>query len=108
MYAVAAINGRGPVQLELSFEDFLYSGVMRRQAQVAMCRPDDLIVDHLPAFDCGDVDEVREAFAEACEQASEYGVSKVQLDDRDVAYVRHRFLGPHRLRLVEPELLPAA
>lgn len=108
MYVLAAFRGCHPVQLELSFEDFLYSGLMRRQAQVAMCTPDDLITDHLPGFDCGDSTEVREAFAEACEQASDYVVSKVTLDDEDEQFVRQCFLGPDRLRLVDPDLLPAA
>ena len=106
MHAVAAISGRGPVQLELSFEDFLYSGVMRRQAQVAMCSPDDLIVDHLPAFDCGDADEVREAFAEACEQASDCAVSGVKLDDDDLLFTRRHFIEsrPFRLLIGDPPL----
>ena len=108
MQALAVFSGRAPVQLELAFEDFLCSGVMRRQAQTAMCSPDDLIYDHLPAFDCGDTEEVREAFAEACEGASDYTVEKVRLDDRDVAYVRRHFLGQGHLRLVEPDFLPAA
>ena len=106
MHAVAAISGRDPVQLELSFEDFLYSGVMHRQARAAMCSADDLILDHLPPFDCGDPEEVREAFAEACEQASDCAVSRVKLDDDDLLFTRQHFIEsrPFRLLIGDPPL----
>ena len=107
MRAITSTGNGYPVQLELSFEDFLYSGVMHRQARVAMCSASDLISDHLPAFDCGDNDELREAFAEACEQASDYRVSKVSLDDRDVEFVMQNFFGRENLRVVD-EWLPEA
>ncbi len=107
MHALVMRRGFAPLQLELPFEDFLASGVMRRQAQVAMCSPDDLVYDHLPAFDWDD-DEIREAFAEACEQASENAVSKVKLDDDDLLFVRRHFLGPDKMRLIDFDYLPAA
>ena len=107
MQIQSVLNGTSACQMKLGFEDFLYSGLMRRQSKVAMCEPEDLIMDHLPPFDWNDDEEVSEAFAEACEEASEYEVEKVRLDDLDLAFIRRHFARPERLRLVLPELTPA-
>mgnify|MGYP006279356211 FL=1 len=96
---VAAGRGRN-TQLEIPFEDFMDSGHMTRRAQVAMCSPDDLVTDYLPAFDPGDAEEIREAFGEACEQAVDGQIDKVRLDDDDVSYARQHFLEERRFRLV--------
>ena len=109
MRAVSSMRGAaGTMTLQLTFEDFLHSGCMRSRAVSAMCDPEDLIYDHLPAFDCGEPDEIREAFAEACEQGSDHAVSKVELDDRDLEYVRTRFLRERRFRYVPGAMPPAA
>ncbi len=104
---VNAGTGHG-VQMELAFEDFIASGHMHSLARAGMCTPYDLILDHLPGFDCGDPDEIREAFAEACEEASEYGVRKVKLDDDDIEFVRREFLENRRFRLTGYPPLRAA
>jgi hypothetical protein len=101
MQLIAAFRGRTPVTMELSFEDFLCSGLMQRQAKAAMCSADDLVTDYLPDFDCSNPDEVREAFAEACEQASEYAVSQVRLDDDDEKFVQQHFLRARHFGLSE-------
>ena len=101
------LNGTSACQMKLGFEDFLYSGLMRRHSKVAMCEPEDLIIDHLPRFDWNDDDELSGAFVEACEEASEYRVEKVRLDDSDLKFIRRHFFKPDRLRLVMPELTPA-
>ena len=100
MQAIVESSRGSSMEMQLSFEDFIESGHMKNLSKVNMCSPYDLIVDHLPAFDPGDGEEVREAFAEACEEASEYGLRKVKLDDRDVAYARHEFLENRRFRVV--------
>ena len=100
-------DGKAPFQMKLGFEDFLYSGLVRRQSMVAMCEPEDLIMDHLPPFDWADDEEISEAFAEACEEAVEYQVDKVRMDGNDLAFIRRHFARPDRLRLVQYELLQA-
>ncbi len=59
--AFRTVNGR-PLSLTIPFEDFLASGEMRRQALVNLCSPEDLVLDHLPAFDPDDDDEKAKAF----------------------------------------------
>ena len=107
MQVQTMFSGRAPCQMRLGFEDFLCSGLVRRQSMVAMCEPEDLIMDHLPPFDWGSDEEVSEAFAEACEEAVEYRIDKVRLDDQDLAFIRRHFARLGRLRLVRTELLPA-
>ena len=100
-------SGKAPFQMKLGFEDFLYSGLVRRQSMVAMCEPEDLIMDHLPSFDWGDDEEISEAFAEACEEAVEYQIDKVHMDNNDLEFIRRHFARPDRLRLVQNEMLHA-
>ncbi len=107
MQIQSVLNGASACQMKLGFEDFLYSGLMRRQSMVAMCEPEDLIMDHLPHFDWGSDEEVAEAFAEACEEAVEYQVDKVSLDDNDLIFIRRHFARQDRFRLVETGFLPA-
>ena len=107
MQVQTMFSGKAPIQVRLGFEDFLYSGLMRRQSLVAMCEPEDLIMDHLPPFDWGSDEEVSEAFSEACEEAVEYQVDKVQMDGNDLAFIRRHFARPDRLRMEQHELLPA-
>jgi hypothetical protein len=104
---VTSRQSRG-MQLEMALEDFLDSGRMACRAKAAMCSPDDLILDYLPAFDAGDADEVREAFGEACEQAVDGEIGKVQLDDDDVLFVREHFLNDRRFRITQGWLPEAA
>jgi len=107
-FLASTTSGNRGAQLQLSFEDFLYSGCMRRQATTAMCEPEDVIYDHLPTFDCGEPEEIREAFAEACEAGSDYTVDKVELDDQDLNFVRRRFIEGRMFRLVPGSMPPAA
>ena len=104
---VDSVTGNS-MQMQLSFEDFMESGHMKNLSKVNMCSPYDLVLDHLPGFDPGDGEEVREAFAEACEEASEYGVQKVKLDDSDVEFARRQFLENRRFKVVGDEPLFAA
>lgn len=108
MHAIIASGFCANMQIEIPFEDFLGSGHIRVQAKVAMCTPDDLIIDYLPAFDPADADEVREAFGEACEQAADGGLNKVRLDDDDVLFARRHFLRSRRFRLAGELYLDAA
>ena len=108
MLAVVRPFSRRPQTLTISFEDFLSSGVMRRQALVEMCRPEDLVLEHLRDFDAGDPDEIRQAFGEACEQALGNRLSVIRLDDHDLRFVRRRFLNNRSLGFVSTEPLPAA
>ena len=107
MHMQTMFSGKAPFQMKLGFEDFLYSGLMRRQSKVAMCEPEDLIMDHLPPFDWADDEEISEAFAEACEEAAEYQIDKVRMDGNDLVFIRRHFARPDRLRLAEKDLLPA-
>ncbi len=80
--------------MQMSFEDFLSSGVMRRQALLGMCEPEQIILDYVsPDMDLTSVHEIREGFAEACEQASNYALIDVELDTSDVLFIQ-RFLLP--------------
>ncbi len=81
--------------LQTTFEDFLASGVMRRQALLNMCQPQDVIADYLsPSADLDDPMELRETFAEACELATEGAVSSVELDAADISFI-HQLFGNH-------------
>lgn len=99
MIALVAF-GHGVRSVDLPFAVFLGSGFLAAHAKAAMCTPKELVADHLPAFDPDDEDEVREAFAEACEQATDGETARIQLDEADLRFVRRRFLhdnptGPH-------------
>ena len=106
----AIINARHSqsMQLEMSLEDFMSCGRVTRNATVAMCSPEDLVMDYLPPFDPGETEEIREAFGEACYQAVDGAIDKIQLDDTDVAFVRRHFLRGRQLRLLETPLPDAA
>lgn len=79
-------------ELQIPFEDFLVSGIMRRQALLNMCEPADVITDYLsPSADLDDPMELRETFAEACELATDHALADVQLDDQDVLFIRAQF-----------------
>ena len=51
MNALACSERGTNAQIDIAFEDFMSSGHMHNRAKAAMCSPDDLIVDYLPAFD---------------------------------------------------------
>jgi hypothetical protein len=87
-------------QINMPFEDFLFSGFVSGHARAAMCDPEDLVRDHLPAFDPDDEEEVNEAFREACEQATEGEATNIRLDDADLHFVRQAILSP------EPHIIP--
>jgi hypothetical protein len=87
-------------RINMPFEDFLFSGFLSGHARAAMCSPEDLVRDHLPAFDPDEEEEVGEAFREACEQATEGEASNVHLDGRDLRFVRNAILSP------EPNIIP--
>jgi len=100
--------GHGCRQINMPFEDFLFSGFLSGHARAAMCDPEDLVRDHLPAFDPDDEEEVGEAFREACEQATEGEASNVRLDRRDLRFVRDTLVDPDPLILPFPHPLGAA
>jgi hypothetical protein len=108
MHAIINARHSQSMQLEMSFENFLSSGRIARSAKVAMCSPEDLVMDYLPPFDPGEPDEIREAFAEASYQAVDGAIDKIRLDDEDVAFVRRHFLRGRQLRLLETPLPDAA
>jgi len=108
MYALASSRRGRNAQIDIAFEDFLSSGHMCNRAKAAMCSPDDLIVDYLPTFDASDADEVREAFGEACEQAVDGEIDKVQLDEEDLRFVRQHFIEGRHFRLDTKYPLDAA
>jgi hypothetical protein len=87
-------------QINMPFEDFLFSGFVSTHARAAMCDPEDLVRDHLPAFDPDDEEETREAFREACEQATDGEATNIRLDHRDLRFVRNAIL-PR-----EPNIIP--
>jgi hypothetical protein len=87
-------------QINMPFADFLFSGFVSPHARAAMCDPEDLLRDHLPAFDPDDEEETCEAFREACEQATEGEATNIRLDDADLHFVRHAVLSP------EPHIIP--
>jgi hypothetical protein len=84
----------------MPFEDFLFSGFVSPHARAAMCDPEDLVRDHLPAFDPDDEEEVSEAFREACEQATDGEATNIRLDRRDLRFVRDAILP------MEPNIIP--
>lgn len=77
------------VQLELPLREFLGSRLMQHQAGIAMCTPNELIAGYLPADPAAlDAEEFGLALAEACEAATEFSVSHVRLDERDLRYAQ--------------------
>jgi len=106
MLALVAL-GHGVRSVDLPFAAFLGSGFLAIHARAAMCSPKELLSDHLPAFDPEDDEEVREAFAEACEQATDGQTARVKLDETDLRFVRRRFL-PHTPSPLGPRPLMAA
>jgi hypothetical protein len=87
-------------QINMPFEDFLFSGFLSGHARAAMCDPEDLVRDHLPAFDPDDEEEVGEAFREACEQATDCEATNIRLDHADLRFVRDTLVEP------EPNIIP--
>ena len=85
-------NGR-QLSLDIPLPDFLYSGVMVRQAKAAMCEPEDLLRDYvredLAVY--GDDEEVAQEFGEAVMLATDHAVTNVEIDREDLAYVRQHF-----------------
>ncbi len=83
---------RRQFELQITFEDFLCSGVMRRQALLNMCEPEQVVLDYLsPSADLNDPMELRESFAEACELATDHELSDIRFDADDVRFIRHHF-----------------
>ena len=89
-------------QINMPFEDFLFSGFLSGHARAAMCDPKDLVRDHLPAFDPDDEDETCEAFREACEQATDSEATNIHLDRADLRFVRNTLVEP------DPFIIPFA
>lgn len=82
------------LELNITFEDFLCSGVMRRQALQSMCEPEQVICDYLsPSADLNDPMELRETFAQACELATDHELSDIRFDTSDVLFIRRHILG---------------
>jgi len=95
--------------LDIPFEDFLHSGVMRQQALVSMCEDGeglirDFVCEEAAAY--GDDGEVGQAFGEAAMLASDQAVHNVELDETDVAFVRQRFGRNRGFALVERGIPP--
>lgn len=107
MHALISSGMRRNAQLDIPFEDFLSSGRMHSHARAAMCSPEELIVDYLPPFDAGDPAEVREAFGEACYQAADGDVDKIEFDADDLRFIQDHFVRARQFRLV-PSYLPDA
>ena len=98
----AFVNGFLGTQLtmEMPFEDFLSTGVMRRQSLASMCEPETLILDYVhDDVDTEDSDELAQAFAEAAELASDGEVWMVQMEPEDIEFVRRRLCRHHGMRL---------
>ena len=89
-------------QIDMPFRDFLFSGFLSGHARAAMCSPEDLVRDHLPAFDPDDEEETCEAFREACEQATDCEATNIRLDRHDLRFVLNAILSP------EPHIIPFA
>jgi hypothetical protein len=100
--------GHGLRQIDMPFRDFLFSGFLSPHARAAMCDPEDLVRDHLPAFDPDDEEETSEAFREACEQATGGETTGVRLDHADIAFARRRLVDPDACILHFPHPLGAA
>jgi hypothetical protein len=81
-------------QINMPFRDFLFSGFLSGHARTAMCDPEDLVRDHLPAFDSDDEEETCEAFREACEQATDNEATNIHLDLADLRFVRNTLVDP--------------
>ena len=95
-------------RINMPFEDFLFSGFLSGHARAAMCDPEDLVRDHLPAFDPDDEDETQEAFREACEQATDGEATRVRLDREDLRFVRSRLAARESLCIPFGQPLGAA
>ena len=103
----AFVNGLLGTQLtmEMPFEDFLATGVMRRQSLASMCEPETLILDYVhDDVDTEDSDELAQAFAEAAELASGGEVWMVQMEPEDIEFVRQRLCRNHGMRLATAPL----
>lgn len=79
------------VALSMPLSEFLASRLMEKRARAALCTPGELVVGYLPV-DCAvlDSEELALALAEACEAATEFSVSHVHLDRRDLRYAQRR------------------
>ena len=89
---VQGLNGRQLV-LDIALEDFLSSGLMYRQAKVAMCDSGeellrDCVCEDAAAY--GD-EELAGAIADALFIASDSAVTNVQLEQADIVYIRRHF-----------------
>ena len=84
-------------RINMPFEDFLFSGFLSGHARAAMCDPEDLVRDHLPAFDPDNEEETCEAFREACEQATDGEATNIRLDRADLRFVRNTLVEPDPL-----------
>lgn len=104
---VNGVNGAQPT-LDMSFEDFLSTGPVFRQAQAAMCDPEDLICDFVQedVARYGDDDEIADAFSHAAMLATDQAVRNVELDGDDIAYVRQRFGWQRGFALVDMGIPP--
>ena len=108
MHAVLTATNHRAMKLETPFERFLHGRAMLNKAKRQFCEPEELILDHLPQFEAGSEEELAEAFAEACEQATGGSLSKVAMNKSDLAFARRHFLESRRFRFVMPMPLEAA
>ena len=88
----------GQLTMDISLEDFLCTGMMRRHAKAAMLDSgEELLRDYVceePGIYSGD-DDLSQAFSEALVMATDSAVQSVQLDRKDVAFIKRHFLGIH-------------
>jgi hypothetical protein len=113
--------GHAPLTIHMPFEDFLAGPVMSHLAAVSNdSHPADVLRDYLSQeIDVQDDDEFRQGVEEACmlacndlpphlDPVEALNVRQVWLEDDDLPSARTMLLPNYGLRLVEPELLPAA
>jgi len=79
------------VEIRMPLSEFLASRLMEKRARAALCTPGELVVGYLPV-DCAvlDCEELALALAEACEAATEFSVTHIRLDGRDLRYAQRR------------------
>ena len=108
MFALVKTRSRRTRRIDIPFEEFLGSSYVRSQAKTALCTPEDLLLDHLPPFDPDDQDEIREAFSEACEQATDGQAERIRLDHDDLRFVQTHLIRRSPTPIPFPEPLDAA
>lgn len=95
MIATVHIPGCGRRRIRMPLAEFFETPFMLRRAKTAMCEPLELLCDYLPGDPpLDDPEEFSSMVAEACENATNFALESVALDDDDVSYCSRVLVWP--------------